>query len=400
MGVRAFVAPGGRQRRLLSGTRALICLCVCLVASATLYATILSDGTGIIVPTRPSTDGNADEGQPPQAVPLAPRGAVEGSGVVDLTNPPRSAATAAVNGVILFLAGGRWDSYFHRECLPRLEKYFLACHPHQYPVRIFHELMAHAQQTTIRALIPSARAVVFEDVAHFWKSLPRGVREDTLVEWMQAGAQRKFQGRGYRIMCRFWAGLVWRLPSMHRYEYYWRLDTDSILTGPPAVDPFIVMQQRGCDYGFNRLKGENPHVAVGLWDSYQAWVRTLSLKKGAGHTPPRWFEDVQRFAVDPQTKQFWAPMYYNNFELGTMRLKRHRLYDAWFEYVDTMEPFGIFRHRWGDAPLHTLGVMTVLAAEGWSTCNFSKADVGYRHAATKPGPIFELSCDTTQPPLA
>lgn len=297
--------------------------------------------------------------------------------------------SSRINGVILFLAGGRWDAYFHKECLPRLEKYFLRCHEKEYPVHIFHENMASAQQAAIAALIPSARAVDFENVAAVWKTLPRGVREDTLAEWMQTGLQRKFQGRGYRIMCRFWAGIVWRLPSLHHYDYYWRLDTDSILTGPPLVDPFVTMQQRQCDYGFNRLKGENPHVAVGLWETFHDWA------KSTGSTKSEWFQSVKRFAVSPVNQQYWAPMYYNNFELGSMRLKRHKLYDDWFEFVDSKEPFGIFRHRWGDAPLHTLGVMAVIAAEKWHVCNFSKADVGYRHAATKPGPIVEISCNST-----
>jgi hypothetical protein len=296
---------------------------------------------------------------------------------------------AVVNGVILFLAGGRWDSYFHKECLPRLEQYFLRCHAQDYPVHIFHENMAMAQQAAIRALIPSAKAVDFENVAALWKTLPKGVREDTLAEWMQSGLQRKFQGRGYRIMCRFWAGIVWRLPSLQRYEYYWRLDTDSILTGPPVVDPFVTMQQRKCDYGFNRLKGENPHVAVGLWETFQDWA------KSTGSTKSAWFQSVKRFATSPLTQQYWAPMYYNNFELGTMRLKRHKLYNDWFEHVDSKEPFGIFRHRWGDAPLHTLGVMAVVAAEGWHVCNFTKADVGYRHAAMRPGPILAIPCNAT-----
>jgi hypothetical protein len=342
-------------------------------------------------PPRHSTSSNSSNIHPSSSV-------VQRAMVLDQqsTAPP---SQPRVNGVILFLSGGRWDSYFHKECLPRLEAYFLRCHAREYPVRIFHEDMATAQQEAIRAIIPSARSTDFENVAYVWKTLPHGIREESLAQWMQAGTQRKFQGRGYRIMCRFWAGLVWRLPSMQSYDYYWRLDTDSILTGLPRVDPLQVMQQRGCDYGFNRLKGENPHVAVGLWDAFVAWAREEAVTYAENTTSPsnykkmpRWFSRVENFAVDPQTRQFWAPMYYNNFELGSMRLKRHPLYNRWFDYVDGREPFGILRHRWGDAPLHTLGVMVVLAAEGWTACNFTKSDVGYRHAAMKPGPMVAQEC--------
>lgn len=358
---------------------------IALVSCATLVATLLfpydvSSHSGLELRERIS---------PATAAPLVVR---------RRESAPEQVSTEEVNGVILFLAGGRWDSYFVRECLPRLELYFLACHKSVYPVHIFHENLPGHQRSLIRSKIPSARRTDFEDVSSIWKQLPKGVTEELLSHWMNSGLQRKFQGRGYRIMCRFWHGLVWRLESLKKYDYYWRLDTDSILTGPPKVDPFVAMKQRGCDYGFNRLKGENPHVAVGLWDAFLAWAKSAE----SGLQPddwspvyPRWLETVKTFAVDPATKAFWAPMYYNNFELGSMRLKQHPLYMSWFEFVDSKEPFGTFRYRWGDAPLHTLGVEAVLAAEEWTKCNFTKADVGYRHAAERPGPILALNCSST-----
>lgn len=304
--------------------------------------------------------------------------------------------------VILFLAGGRWDAYFVRECLPRLELYFLACYKRVYPVHIFHESLPMAQRSLIASKVPSAKRTDFEDVSAIWKTLPKGVSEDALSTWMNTGLQKKFQGRGYRIMCRFWHGLVWALDSMKMYAYYWRLDTDSILTGPPRVNPFVVMRQRTCDYGFNRLKGENPHVATGMWETYLKWAKRAEsdiVERQGDWSPvfPHWLGQVEAFALDGPMKSFWAPMYYNNFELGSMRLKRHPLYASWFEYVDTQEPFGTFRYRWGDAPLHTLGVEAVLAAEGWSKCNFTKADVGYRHAAERPGAILPLNCTASAP---
>lgn len=305
-----------------------------------------------------------------------------------------------LRGVILFLYGGRWHDYFVRATLPSLAAYFLRCHP--YPVHIFHEGVTAAVKGSIRDALTRhgvARPVVdYEDVSDTWKSLPPGVSEQELKTWMQTGVQSKFQGRGYRVMCRFWAGLVWQRSSMDKYDYYWRLDTDSILTRPVIVDIFHhVFIERRCEYGYNRLKGENPFVAERLWDTFVAWARRDNL------SATRW-RAVRRFAMsdrpnpDPATqlrlaasehnpsegelKYFWAPMFYNNFELGSFRLKRDPLYSAFFTYVDTQQPYGIFRHRWGDAPLHTLGVMAVLSGQG--LCNVSQRVVGYRHAVKHP----------------
>jgi hypothetical protein len=81
-------------------------------------------------------------------------------------------------------------------------------------------------------------------------------------------------------------------------------------------------------------------------------------------------------------------MYYNNFELGTMRLKRHPLYLSMFRHLDEQPPMGILRFRWGDAPIHTLGVHAVLAQEGWEACNITQSEVGYKHAAKVMPPVF------------
>ena len=290
-----------------------------------------------------------------------------------------SPTKTSVNGVVLFLHGGRWHKFFVRECLPRLQEYFLRCY--HYPVRIFHEGIAPVEMQDIRSSVRGASSVHFENVAPLWKTLPHNLSEATLQTWMQEGSQRKFQGRGYRLMCRFWAGIVWTLPSLDRYEYYWRLDTDSILTRPVSIDPFQFLVSSRCQYGYNRLKGENPYVLTGLWDAYQKWEQSFNLTPSARKA-------VREIALDGDG-QYWGPMYYNNFELGSFSMKRDVVYQSFFRFVDQNAPFGIFRYRWGDAPLHTLGVLATL--EGRHMCNVTQKLIGYRHAVTKVEPI-----ETTQ----
>ncbi|RNF10357.1 alpha-1,2-mannosyltransferase [Trypanosoma rangeli] len=273
-----------------------------------------------------------------------------------------------VNGVILFLAGKN-EPFFLSRTLPLLEAHFLVYF--SYPVHIFHEDMPEQWQTAIRDAIPSACRVSFEDVGRFWRELPDGVTEKQLAAWMRTPPQRRYQGRGYRIMCRFWAGLVWRLPSLDVYEYYWRLDTDSYLTSHVPCDVFKLMQVNHCVYGYRSIRGENPRVVWELWPTFLKWAKAaLSPAELAGLTG---------FALNASTKKYEGVMYYNNFELGAMKLKRHQLYHSLFQFLDTEEPRGIMRYRWGDAPIHTLAVETVMQHEGWKKCQFDKRFAGYMH---------------------
>ncbi|RNF14412.1 alpha-1,2-mannosyltransferase [Trypanosoma conorhini] len=275
---------------------------------------------------------------------------------------------STVNGVVLFLAGKK-EPFFLSRALPLLEAHFLA--HFSYPVHIFHENMSEEWQAAIRGVLPSARWVSFEDVGRFWRELPDGVTEEQLAAWMRTPSQRRYQGRGYRIMCRFWAGLVWRLPSLDTYEYYWRLDTDSYLTSHVPCDVFKLMRVNHCVYGYRRIRGENPRVVWELWPTFLRWAKvTLSSAELAG---------VTEFALNTSTKDYEGVMYYNNFELGTMKLKRHPLYSSIFHFLDTEEPRGIMRYRWGDAPIHTLAVETVMQHEGWKKCQFDQRFAGYMH---------------------
>ncbi|KAH9577460.1 Glycosyl transferase [Trypanosoma melophagium] len=275
---------------------------------------------------------------------------------------------AQVNGVILFLAGKN-EPFFYKRALPLLEVNFLSRYP--YPVHVFHEEMAQNYQRRIQKILLSARNVTFEDISRFWRTLPHGVSEEQLNEWMNTPEQRRYQKRGYRLMCRFWAGLVWQLPSLDSYEYYWRLDTDSYLTKPVPCDIFLLMRVEQCVYGYRRIRGENARVIKELWPAFMKWAETaLSAPE---------FESMKEFAHNQSKKQYQGIMYYNNFELGTIALKRHLLYTSMFRFLDENEPYGILRYRWGDAPIHTLGVEAVMLHEGWRKCHFDPKFAGYSH---------------------
>ncbi|RNF21483.1 alpha-1,2-mannosyltransferase [Trypanosoma cruzi] len=61
---------------------------------------------------------------------------------------------------------------------------------------------------------------------------------------------------------------VWQLPSLHAYEYYWRLDTDSYLTRDISSDVFKLMQAIDCVDVYRRIRGENSCVVWDLWSTF------------------------------------------------------------------------------------------------------------------------------------
>eukprot|EP01062_Namystynia_karyoxenos_P072247 TRINITY_DN6824_c0_g1_i1.p1 TRINITY_DN6824_c0_g1~~TRINITY_DN6824_c0_g1_i1.p1 ORF type:complete len:428 (+),score=101.36 TRINITY_DN6824_c0_g1_i1:70-1353(+) len=281
--------------------------------------------------------------------------------------------------VILILYGGRFGgSFFINYALPRLRAHFLRCWP--YPFHVFYEADAAGDLPKLRELMYPSN-VTFELISFAqlpiasarWSGLPPGTTEATIEKWRQEGTQRKFQGRGYRMMCRFWTGPVWRFPTVRRYSYYLRLDTDSIIPRPVPRDPFQKLVRNRCEYGFNRLKGENPHVLHELWPTAQRWMREEKLS------------DEQRGRVEAlalRGGKYWGPMYFNNFEMGTFALKRDPTYQSFFRFVDSQPPYGIFRYRWGDAPLHTIPVTAILRKD--QLCNISRtAEFPYNHAPAK-----------------
>ena len=275
-----------------------------------------------------------------------------------------------LNGVILILYGGRLGGgYFRKYALPRMNEHFLRCFP--YPLHIFYEEGVPEEELLSLRQLANYTNVTFELIS--FAKLPPGVTEDKVDKWKREGTQKKFQGRGYRQMCRFWAGSVWSFPSLQKYKYYMRWDTDSIIPTTVPSDPFKRLENGKCTYGYNRLKNENPHVTVSLWETTLKWMEDSNLS-------PASQKRIKNTILE--NGKYMGAMYYNNFELGTLELKNHPSYQSFFRYIDSHEPFGIFRYRWGDAPLHTIGISAAIEDKK-QYCNYSRVEFPYQHNPAK-----------------
>ena len=201
---------------------------------------------------------------------------------------------------------------------------------------------------------------------------------------------------GYRYMCRFMAGAVFAHESLASYDFYMRLDSDSYLVGKMTLDPFEEMARGDWSYAFLQDSFvEQEYVVSGLAEAMGAFLRHKAClasecarrasaflatvgaceeyQKRLGHEDAVGREGG-RAGLDGEggmgactdvalrhfTRRAWKNTYfYNNFEV--LRLADFRPgspYSEWFDHVDGNG--GIFRSRWGDAPIRTLGVLFLI----------------------------------------
>ena len=130
----------------------------------------------------------------------------------------RYAKFGIANGVIIILLNKNEETRHLLQASLRLfSATFLDCYP--YDVHIFHEhILSRSDQEAIQGLTKSHVTFEYMDLPRM--PLPLGLTVEEVKPWNKWGL-------GYRQMCRFFSGKLYQLPSMMKYDWYWRMDTDS-----------------------------------------------------------------------------------------------------------------------------------------------------------------------------
>ncbi|PUU74828.1 nucleotide-diphospho-sugar transferase [Tuber borchii] len=151
----------------------------------------------------------------------------------------------------------------------------------------------------------------------------------------------------YRHMCRFNSGFIHNQEVMRKYDWYWRVEPGIQFYCDVDYDPFTFMRENKKVYGFVISMYEFKGTITTLWD------KTRQFHLGNG---------------DYNLCHFWS-----NFEIASLEFYRSEAYSTYFEFLDSTG--GFFYERWGDAPVHSIGVG--LFAPKDSIHHF--ADFGYSH---------------------
>jgi hypothetical protein len=139
-------------------------------------------------------------------------------------------------------------------------------------------------------------------------------------------------------------------PLLTLFSFYWRLDAHSYIFAPqPIKDPFEIMQKRQIQYAFVMANQEAEVYATGLWSFFRQFRNHHCLKASA----------AVRQTQTAGNGRYSLAIVYTNFEIANVSIFRdHPLVRAWLHTTDRNG--GIYRYRWGDAPIHTLAVTQFL----------------------------------------
>jgi hypothetical protein len=150
---------------------------------------------------------------------------------------------------------------------------------------------------------------------------------------------------GYRLMCRFFSGSIFKEEILGNYDYMMRLDCDSRILTQFKMDPFLHMNKRGAVYGFieGSVQFDNYKVSLGFNEVASRYVRTYAS------------------CVDKLRQIFFVKkygIYYTNFEICYIPWFKSTKYLNFFNFLDSH--YGFITNRWGDALVRYYAVKSFL----------------------------------------
>ena len=197
-----------------------------------------------------------------------------------------------------------------------------------YPIIIFHESDWNMSLTgKVRA---NTKDKIFFQEVHF--EIPHFLRRPV----PQFVGHIYHYSIDYRHMCRFHAKTVYEQPIIQGFDYLFRLDDDSFIQSPINYDIFLKMKQNKLIYGYHDIKPDDKIYVKGLWEATDHFILSHKIK-------PQFFYEWPYHKV-----------YYTNFEISRLDFWLSKEYREFVDYVDRLG--GIYFHRWGDAPIKTIGV--------------------------------------------
>lgn len=270
-----------------------------------------------------------------------------------------------------------------KTCLYFLFKHFNE--KYRYPVLIFHEGdyddKAQREITmSVRASVRSLISFVAMDAKDF--EVPDFIDKEKMEQCIATRPVPYWRSAKYRMMCRWWMVNVHKYAA--GYDYFMRLDDDSLIEEPITKDLFAWTEEKGYNYVSNLIHMDCGVCCYGMKEFFEkamppghdeeirkmfvkqeiplASVQFQAFRTLLSVTQPPGFEMKDNMTL-------WMPiMYYNNFFITrTAFWKQPEV----MELVDKIDKDGsIFYYRWGDAPLQTIVAMLKSPAEKISRAVF------------------------------
>lgn len=158
----------------------------------------------------------------------------------------------------------------------------------------------------------------------------------------------------YHQMCRWNSGMFYKHPVLEKYRYYWRIEPKVQFFCNVDYDIFRYMEDNNKTYGFTINLYDAPQTITNLWPETKKFMAANPSYLNDNNmlewiTDDRARPEHTKAGNGYSTCHFWS-----NFEIGDMDFFRGEQYEAYFQHLDRAG--GFFYERWGDAPVHSLGI--------------------------------------------
>ncbi|KAL5512907.1 hypothetical protein ACEPAH_3305 [Sanghuangporus vaninii] len=157
----------------------------------------------------------------------------------------------------------------------------------------------------------------------------------------------------YRNMCRFNSGFFYRQKALDGFKWYWRVEPNVNFPCNIPDDPFVYMIENNKRYSFTITIPEYGETIPTLWDTVKEFRSKFSHLMPDNH--------ALAYLSDDGGDSYNRCHFWSNFEIADLDFFRSAAYDAFFSYLDSTGKF--FYERWGDAPVHSIGVALLLPRE-------------------------------------
>jgi len=230
------------------------------------------------------------------------------------------------------------------DSLKCLQKNFLDEYP--YPVVIGHEGISQTVVENIKQYIKSK--VFFYRVNFDLPDYQQEVLDQIPEKFKGHWDESAFFSIGYRHMCRFFSGEIYKYPFFEKVKYLLRLDCDSYFTNKVTYDIFQRMEETKSVYGTVGVDTDMDYVVEGFGDACINY-----FKENFNSAKP-------------------TTMFQTHFDLTDVQWIKTSDYMKFYEFIDSTG--NIYIKRWGDAVIKYQGMSH---AAGSRICLFG--DLPYKH---------------------
>ena len=224
---------------------------------------------------------------------------------------------------------------------------------YSYPVVFGHEGLADTTIDRIRASAPENHYFhkVDFNLPKYSEDIIEKIPEKFKGEW----DENAFFSMGYRHMCRYFSGAIYKDKFFENVEYMLRIDCDSYFIDKVDYDIFKYVADNNIIYSsVAERENEADYVIVGLKQFLE-----------------KYFDD--NYEMPSVNKTFDT-----HFELVNFKWFKEEPYINYFNEID--KTGSIFINRWGDAPLKYQGVKYMLSEDKIHMFNLPYKHGGDYHA--------------------